>query len=258
MGAKPGPSPPDMAGSVGLSAPSAPVTPSGGNVVLTIPGPFLGRVWQGTIVIPNAPSSSVWALAIGGFVYANLLGNGPFGPMQVGYGQSITLTGAGTGSAQLVAYILGVDDPASASTPYTGPAALPSPGAPALVTITGQPIMVNPIPAGPFPLDVQSFVTSGGAIALPTTDAAHRWRVWLVFGVPQGSASSGYLTCSITNSTGTFVVSPFAVSGPTAAAGYGLQPFNLGPAGMPLSPGAGISAVGTVVWTVNASLESAT
>lgn len=126
--------------SVPLSAVTPAMAPAGGAVKLTFAAPNVGRIWQGSVVIPNAPSTAIWTIQLGGFTVANLVGNGPFGPLQVGNGQQLVISGTGVGTAALVAYLFGVDDPADNPTPYTGPAALPSPGAPTAVSITGQPI----------------------------------------------------------------------------------------------------------------------
>ena len=118
-------------------------TPVNGNVTLSFPTPALDRVWQGSITIPGAPSTAIWELQINDQLVSVLQGNGPFGPLQVGSTQTISLVGSGAGSAALYGVLMGVNDPADNPTPFVGPSALPSPSAPSSVGITGQPIGVD-------------------------------------------------------------------------------------------------------------------
>lgn len=118
-------------------------TPVNGNVTLSFPAPALDRIWQGSITIPGAPSTAIWELQINDQLVSVLQGNGPFGPLQVGSTQTISLVGSGAGSSAIYGVLMGVNDPADNPTPFVGPSALPSPSSPSNVGITGQPIGVT-------------------------------------------------------------------------------------------------------------------
>ncbi len=184
-----------MAGSLSLSAVTPAMFPLGGAVTLSFPAPNIGRIWQGSIVIPNAPSTAIWTIQNGGFTIANLIGNGPFGPLQIQSGQILTIVGTGAGTANLVAYLFGVNDPADAPTSYTGPAALPSPAAPTTVTLVANSEIVN-VPPGALSTDhppneihtLCTFSATGTFLGAPGAGLRYRlFQVTVVCGVNYGT-----------------------------------------------------------------------
>ena len=127
-------------------------TPAAGAVTLSFPAPKLGRVWQGSVTIPSALGTDSWLLTIGGQLYANVGGAGPFGPVQVQGGQVLSLVGTVSGTAPMIAVLSGIDDPNDAMSPYTGPIALPGAG-----TTFPQTLLAT------FPVG-----SGGGIVTLPT------------------------------------------------------------------------------------------
>jgi hypothetical protein len=120
-----------------------------GAVTLKFFAPPVGRVWQGTVTIPDASGSSLWTLSVGGQKFGNLGGPGPYGPLQAQSGQVIQLVGSGLLPASpYTAVLSGINDPQESPSLYTGPNALPSPAAPGVVTISGLPLLVASVPPG--------------------------------------------------------------------------------------------------------------
>jgi hypothetical protein len=120
-----------------------------GAVTLKFSAPPVGRVWQGTVTIPDASGSSLWTLSVGGQKFGNLGGPGPYGPLQAQSGQVIQLVGSGLLPASpYTAVLSGINDPQESPSLYTGPNALPSPAAPGVVTISGLPLLVASVPPG--------------------------------------------------------------------------------------------------------------
>lgn len=122
-------------------------TPAAGAVTLSFPSPKIGRIWLGSVTIPNALGTDVWLVTVGGQLCATVTGSGPFGPLQIQGGQVLALTGTVGLITPYVAVLSGIDDPADNPTAFTGPAALASVSAPSTapsnVNIVNQPINVD-------------------------------------------------------------------------------------------------------------------
>jgi hypothetical protein len=119
------------------------VTPALGNATFKFPEVPVDRVWTATLSIPLAPSTALWEIAIGDQIFNNIVGPGPFGPFQLRTGDQMVVMGTGAGTDQLSANLLGANDASSDAPPYSGPSALPSPGAPTSVIISSPPLVAT-------------------------------------------------------------------------------------------------------------------
>jgi hypothetical protein len=206
-----------------------------GAVTLKFFAPPVGRVWQGTVTIPDASGLSLWTLSVGGQKFGNLGGPGPYGPLQAQSGQVIQLVGSGLLPASpYTAVLSGINDPQESPSLYTGPNALPSPAAPGVVTISGQPLFVVGVPPGPGSTQhpsnelnsaqyVNAFPASTVQI-LPSLAGANRYRIFSV-----------NLSLSSQSAAGDFAVFNNFVSS-VVFAGQSAR-FDFGPSGFPLGQG---------------------
>lgn len=154
-----------------------------GTVELSYPAVPVGRVWTGTVVIPSSDPAAIWEITIADQVWANLLGPGPFGPLQAVDGEQIVLDGTGlTPGAQQTAIIIGSDDAEGQEANYTGPGPLPSPSAPVVVTIAGQPVDVNvkgpTSPNNVSPNPAPGAITCPGGGATTTILSQGNWQIY--------------------------------------------------------------------------------
>lgn len=153
-----------------------------GTVTLRYPAVPVGRVWTGTVAIPSSDPTAIWEITIADQVWANLLGPGPFGPLQAVDGEQIVLDGTGlTPGAQQTAILIGADDVEGQEANYTGPGPLPSPSAPTIVTIAGG--LVDVEVDGPIATDLFLPNAAPGTVTCPANtqtvilDVGH-WKVW--------------------------------------------------------------------------------
>ena len=103
------------------------VADAAGLVTLSFNSPFVNRAWQGTVQLVNAPPASAWAVSISGIVLPTLYAPGPYGPLQMLYGQRLVLKSSGlTPGFQYTALLMGIDEPANQASLYTGPTAVTS------------------------------------------------------------------------------------------------------------------------------------
>lgn len=143
----------------------------------------IGRIWTGTVVIPTSDPAAIWQITIADQVWANLLGPGPFGPLQAVDGEQIQLDGYGLSvGVQQTAMLIGADDAEGEDAPYTGPGPLPSPSAPTVVTIAGQPVEVTD---GPIATDLFLPNPAPGTVVCPAGAQTIILAVgdWKVFGM---------------------------------------------------------------------------
>ncbi len=109
------------------------VVDSIGKITLSMQGPPLNRVWQGTLSIIGSVLGVQFTVSIGNQASSIFFAPGPAGPYQLLHGQTISLTATGLISGtSYTAVFVGVDDPSEGATPYVGPiiAASGSSGAP--------------------------------------------------------------------------------------------------------------------------------
>jgi hypothetical protein len=208
-----------------------------GTVTLSFSAPPVGRIWQGTVTIPDASGTSSWVLSVGGQKFGNLAGPGPYGPLQAQSGQIIKLVGSGLSlSIPYTAVLSGINDPQESPSLYTGPSALPSPAAPGTVTVLGLPLFVAPSApksgAGNHPInEIKSFDNEPGAGSLLQLVAAPgaglRFRVFsITIGLSNQSAAGD--AAWIIFVTSAVFASHFAR-------------FDFGPSGLPLASNAAIN-----------------
>lgn len=97
-----------------------------GDLTITFPLVPVGRTWQGSVSVPTAPPGAQISVAVGGITLGLMYAPGPFGPLQLLSGQSLSLTATGLPpGATYTAILSGIDEPSGSASPYFGPVPLP-------------------------------------------------------------------------------------------------------------------------------------
>ena len=204
-----------------------------GSLTLTFPAARLNRTLQGSVTVAGSAPGTVWSVLVGGQQIGTLFAPGPFGPVQILSGQSLSVSAIGTlapGQAYS-ATVQGIDDPAATPSPYSGPVSVTFPGVQGgLLMVRNNNIFTNgsilPSPPSGVVYRIQSAVVAPGATSAATAGGEIELYSNSSAGVQAMLFWQGWLTGQLPG--GTFLFNGLLVDGPidaVATSGTGITIF---------------------------------